>query len=129
MMDATRPEVQSNHQAPLAECTTDGKVRHLSLDEPIDRKLAKIIGPKFAEYRQRWNAANSFELETTFPLFLHVELSQICNLRCPMCTHGIPEVRQKYITRAKLGWELYQRIILEGEEHGCPSTSPQGIDD
>ena len=113
----------------LAEYTTDGKVRHLSMDEPVDRKLAKIIGPKFAEYRKRWDAANSFALETDFPLFLHIELSQICNLRCPMCTHGIPEVRKRYITREKLGWDLYERIILEGEEHGCPSMSPQGIDE
>ena len=113
----------------MAEYTTDGKVRHLSMDEPIDRKLTKLLGPKFAEYRRRWDAANRFELETDFPLFLHIELSQICNLRCPMCTHGIPDVRQRYITKDRLGWELYTRIILEGEAHGCPSMSPQGIDE
>lgn len=114
---------------PMATYTTDGKVRHLSTDEPIDRKLTRLIGPKFAEYRKRWDLANTFQLETDFPMFLHVELSQICNLRCPMCTHGIPDIRKKYITRDRLGWEMYERLILEGEEHGCPSMSPQGIDE
>ena len=113
----------------MAQYTTDGKVTHLSLDEPVDRKLTKIIGPRFAEYRKRWNAANSFELETDFPLFLHIELAQVCNLRCPMCTQGIPELRKKYITKERLGWEAYTKIILEGEEYGCPSTSPQGTEE
>ena len=109
--------------------TTDGKVRHLSFDEPVDRKLTKIIGPKFAEYRELWNAANSFELETEFPLFLHIELAEVCNLRCPMCTQGIPELRKRYITKQRLGWDAYAKIVLEGEQYGCPSISPQGTEE
>ena len=130
-MDATRASgVGTPPRAqPSAEYTTDGKVRHLSMDEPIDRQLTKLLGPRFAAYRERWDAANRFELETTFPLFLHIELSQVCNLRCPMCTHGVPDARKRYITKAKLGWELYTRILLEGQEHACPSMSPQGIDE
>lgn len=110
--------------------TTDNKVVHVSKDEEINQKLIRILGPTFAKYRKLWDAANAFELETDFPLFLHIELAQKCNLRCPYCSQGIPEVRKKYLDpRAKMDWDTYQRIILEGEEHRCPSMSPQGIDE
>ncbi len=114
----------------LKSYTTDNKVIHVSKDEEINQKLIRILGPTFAEYRKLWDAANAFELETDFPLFLHIELAQKCNLRCPYCSQGIPEVRKKYLDpRAKMDWDTYQRIILEGEEHKCPSMSPQGIDE
>lgn len=109
--------------------TTDNKVMHLSKDEQINDKLTRIIGPKFAEYRKVWDAANAFESETDFPLFLHIELAQLCDLRCPYCSQGDPIARAKYITKARMDWTTYTRIILEGEEHGCPSMSPQGIDE
>ncbi|MBI2936089.1 MAG: SPASM domain-containing protein [Chloroflexi bacterium] len=109
--------------------TTDNKVVHLSKEEEVNEKLTRIIGQKFAEYRKLWDAANAFQLETDFPLFLHIELAQVCNLRCPYCTHGDPIARAKYIKKARLDWPTYTRVILEGEEHGCPSMSPQGIDE
>jgi radical SAM protein with 4Fe4S-binding SPASM domain len=129
MAQTTKSETKAGAQKPLSEYTTDGKVRHFSADQSIDEKLTGILGPKFAEYRRRWDAANAFELETDFPLFLHVELSQICNLRCPMCLQGTPETRKKHFTRDQLGWDLYRKIVLEGQTYGCPSISPQGFNE
>ena len=111
------------------EYSTDGKVRWVTTEEDINQRLASVLGEKFVNYRKLWDAANNFEVETEFPLFLHVELNQVCNLRCPMCPIGIPEVKAKYLTNKRMTWELYSKIILEGEEHGCPSMSPQGIDE
>lgn len=115
--------------ADVREYTTDGKVRWIATEEDINGRLASLIGPRFVDYRKQWDDANRFELETDFPLFLHIELNQVCNLRCPMCPQGIPEVKDKYITRKRMDWPLYEKIILEGEAHGCPSMSPQGIDE
>ena len=108
---------------------TDSKVRWFASEGDINSKLASIIGKKFEEYREKWNAANRFELETDFPLFLHLELNQICNLRCPSCPIGQPQAHAKYISSEKMGWNLYQKIILEGEKYDCPSMEPQGTNE
>lgn len=109
--------------------TTDGKVRWLATEEDINDKLISIIGKKFEDYRKRWNAANRFELETDFPLFLQIETNQICNLRCPSCPIGTPEAYKKYISTEKMTWNLFERIILEGEKYDCPSVEPQGTNE
>ena len=109
--------------------TTDGKVRWFTSEEDVNSKLASIIGKKFEDYREKWDSANRFELETDFPLFLQLETSQICNLRCPSCPIGIPEAHEKYISSEKMDWNLYNRIILEGEKYDCPSLEPQGTNE
>ena len=109
--------------------TTDGKVRWFASEEDVNSKLASIIGKKFEDYRKKWDSANRFELETDFPLFLQLETSQICNLRCPSCPIGTPEAHEKYISSEKMDWSLYEKIILEGEKYGCPSLEPQGTNE
>ena len=108
---------------------TDSKVRWFASEGDINSKLASIIGKKFEKYREKWNAANRFELETDFPLFLHLETSQICNLRCPSCPIGQPEAYTKYISSEKMDPNLYKKIILEGEKYNCPSMEPQGTNE
>jgi MoaA/NifB/PqqE/SkfB family radical SAM enzyme len=108
---------------------TDSKVRWFASEGDINSKLASIIGKKFEKYREKWNAANRFELETDFPLFLHLETSQICNLRCPSCPIGQPGAYTKYISSEKMDPSLYQKIILEGEKYDCPSMEPQGTNE
>ena len=58
------------------EYSTDGKVRHLSNEEDINVKLSKIIGPKFVEYRKKWDAVNRMEIVTDFPMFLQLDMNQ-----------------------------------------------------
>jgi radical SAM protein with 4Fe4S-binding SPASM domain len=106
--------------------TTDYKVQHYSKDEEINVKLSKIIGEKFVRYRKQWDAVNKFELVTDFPLFLQLDMNQNCNLRCPHCIIGNPELKEKYYSNETLSWDDYKSIVQEGENHGCPSLSPQG---
>jgi sulfatase maturation enzyme AslB (radical SAM superfamily) len=35
----------------------------------------------------------------------------------------------KYVTDAHIDWELYKKIILEGEKYGCPALNPQGVNE
>ena len=95
----------------------------------MDDKLASELGEKYVEYRKMFDSVNRFEIETKFPLYLQVELHQICNLRCEMCPITVPEARAKYITDDHLSWELYEKIILEAEKYDCPSLNPQGTNE
>ena len=78
--------------------TTDNKVSWYTSEEDVNVRLASILGERFVEYRKKWDLVNKFELQTEFPLYLEVEVNQICNLRCPMCPITIPSDREKYIT-------------------------------
>ena len=109
--------------------STDNKVKLYSSEEDIMKKLEGVIGPKFVEYRRKWELTNKFELETEFPLYLQLELHQICNLKCPMCAIGDPEANSKYIDDTHMDWETYKKIILEAEKYGCPSLNPQGTNE
>lgn len=109
--------------------TTDNKVTWYFTEDDINEKLVSILGQKFVDYRKKWDAVNRFELETDFPLYLQVELHQICNLRCPMCSITVPEANSKYITDKHMSWDTYKKIILEAEKYMCPSLNPQGVNE
>ena len=109
--------------------TTDNKVTWYTSEEDINEKLALELGEKFVQYRKMFDSVNRFEIETKFPLYLQVELHQICNLRCPMCSITVPEAREKYVTDKHLSWEMYEKIILEAEKYECPSLNPQGVNE
>jgi len=109
--------------------TTDNKVTMHSIEDDVNERLMSVLGDKFVDYRKKWDSVNKFELETEFPLYLQVELNQICNLRCPMCSIGAPDANTKYVNESKMDWNVYEKIILEGEKYGCPSLNPQGINE
>ncbi len=106
--------------------TTDGKVRHLSQSLDINVKLAGILGEDFVRYRKVWDAANNFELETEFPLFLHFDLNQICNYRCPQCIIAAPNGIRDYYRGESLPKYLFEQAIDEASNYYCPSLSVQG---
>ena len=106
--------------------TTDGKVTHLTTDDDINHKLGKIIGKKFTDYRKLWDAANNFEVVTDFPLFLHLDMNQECNYKCPHCIIAHPQEVNEFYEGEYLKFEEFKNIIDQGAEYGCPSLSPQG---
>ncbi len=110
----------------VKEYSTDGKVRHFSTEEDINQKLIKIIGKKFADYRATWDKANRFELVTDFPLFLHLDMNQECNYKCPHCIIGDIYETKKYYDGNYLSFDGFKKIVDEGADYGCPSLSPQG---
>lgn len=106
--------------------TTDGKVVTYSSEGDINNLLGKIIGDKFVKYREIWDKANRMELVTKFPLFLHLDMNQECNYKCPHCIIGtLSEVKENY-SGNYLDFKNFKRIIDEGSEHNCPSMEPQG---
>ena len=113
-------------KTPLKEYTTDGKVRHFASEEDVNVKLGKIIGPKFIKYRELWDRVEKEQIVTDFPLFLHLDLNQECNYKCPHCIIGHKEEVDEYYEGEYLNFEDYKKIVDEGADHNCPSISPQG---
>ena len=94
------------------------------LQQMVANEQVARYGSRYTEYRRHFEQAGRFEYEPTFPLYLMLEQSYICNLRCPMCIQGLPDSRNLFtMTERRMPWELYEKIILEGEEQGCPSVS------
>jgi len=71
-------------------------------------------GGKYQEYRTKWHENPKNFIVEDFPLFLDVEATSACNLKCPYCaqTHG--DFRKGFIS-----WKLYQRIIDEAASNNC----------
>ena len=65
------------------------------------------------------------ELVTDFPLFLHLDMNQECNYKCPHCIIGTPKEVSEYYDGKYLNFRIL-KIIDEGSEHNCPSVEPQG---
>ena len=110
----------------LKEYTTDGKVRHFASEEDVNVQLGKSIGPKFIKYRELWDRVEKEQIVTDFPLFLHLDLNQECNYKCPHCIIGHKEEVDEYYEGEYLNFEDYKKIVDEGADHNCPSISPQG---
>ena len=69
---------------------------------------------KFKRYRELWKKAGNYEILTSFPLHLDIELSGICNLKCDFCF-------QNGLINKPLGlmdFDLFKQIIDEGVEKG-----------
>ena len=115
---------------PIAESvSTHKQIHHYHKQEDVNDYLGRIIGPRFTEYRRRWDAAGRFQLETEFPLFLVLELINVCNYRCPSCVHGYNDLRKLYqMGKAEeMDPKFYEKMIVEAEGYGCPSLCMNNI--
>lgn len=89
-----------------------------------EQEQTERYGPRYAQYRQQYELAGRFEYEPAFPLYLMLEQTYLCNLHCPMCIQGLPVERVQFTpNEPRMSWELFQRIVLEGEEQACPSIA------
>jgi MoaA/NifB/PqqE/SkfB family radical SAM enzyme len=95
----------------------------LAKGDPLDI-LAREIGPRFADYRRRWDLAKSFQEIPPFPLHVDYELKSLCNLRCPMCPmatrQGPPDPQTLSLSQTKA-------LIDEGAENGQASMGFGGL--
>lgn len=112
--------------------TTDNRVVHKAKDEDIIQKIGKVLGKKFFDYRKVWDAANRMEIVTDFPLFLQLDMFQVCNYACPHCNIANPKTLLKAYDgkiETKMDFEKYKKIVDEGSEYNCPSIEPQGVNE
>lgn len=89
-----------------------------------ERILSAELGKKYVEYRKKWIRASNREIVTDFPMYIQIEHSGKCNLRCPTCVQGIKSIRENYSRGFKpLDIGLYKKILNEAEKYNCPSIS------
>ena len=90
----------------------------------VEAELEKQFGARYREYRKHYRLAGEFKYEPAFPLYLMLEQSYSCNLKCPSCIHGFPEEKKKFNMDTKImPRSLFNQIIQEGEQNNCPSIS------
>lgn len=68
----------------------------------------------YKDYREKWKSYPENFTQSKFPLFLDIEATSKCNLRCPYCvqTHA-------NFPRGFIKWDLYKRIIDEASDNHC----------
>ena len=92
--------------------------------QKAEDELTRIYGKRYTTYRNNYQAACRFEFEPEFPLYLMIEQTYSCNLKCPSCIHGFPEDKKKFNSDTKvMPRDLFEQIIIEGEKNNCPSIA------
>ena len=82
------------------------------------------FGTRYIKYREDWEKALRLELETDFPLYIMLEQTYKCNLRCPSCIQGYTTIKKNYDMNVNvMPMELYERIIREAKENKLASIS------
>jgi radical SAM protein with 4Fe4S-binding SPASM domain len=72
----------------------------------------------YKEYRKNWIEYPKKFYVSDFPLHLDIELTNACNLQCPMCYKDVMKDKNGFMT-----WELFEKIILEASSWKCPSIN------
>lgn len=67
---------------------------------------------EYKKYRDNWNKFPQNQIINEYPLLVDLELSSICNLKCPMCYTITDEFKEKVHSKF-MNSELYKKIIDE----------------
>jgi radical SAM protein with 4Fe4S-binding SPASM domain len=79
------------------------------------RSLFESDDPVFKEYRKRWGEQPLQFNAGNFPLFLDIEVTNMCNLRCTFCATTYFDSRVK---RQLIAPELVYKVLDEGKKNG-----------
>jgi radical SAM protein with 4Fe4S-binding SPASM domain len=88
-------------------------------------KWEEFRDEEYFKYRKSWSEYPKKRFVSDFPLHLDIETTDLCNLRCPMCSRTIMDEhentnKKKYITK-----EEYINIIDQAVAHGVKSIKLQ----
>jgi radical SAM protein with 4Fe4S-binding SPASM domain len=88
-----------------------------SMDTPereasFDEKLSQCWTKDYAKYRSDWTQSAKNQTVSDYPLLVDLELSSVCNLRCPMCYTISAEFR-KHVNAKIMDFGMFTRIIDE----------------
>ncbi len=77
--------------------------------------LFEINSALFKEYRRKWKEWPEHFQVGDFPLFIDMEVTSVCNLRCPFCS---TTYRDRFIEKGFISFDLVKKIIDEGAGNG-----------
>lgn len=78
----------------------------------FERRRGEGWEDEYAAYRRNWVAYATEQTVADYPLLVDVELSSICNLKCPMC-YTITQEFKTHVNTTRMNWDLYCRIVDE----------------
>ena len=68
----------------------------------------------YNNYRFKWHNNPKNKIVSTFPLFLDIEATSVCNLKCPHCIQSHVAFKRGYMQ-----WDMYEKIIDEATDNEC----------
>ena len=78
----------------------------------FERKRGLGWEADYSDYRRNWSEFPLTQFISDYPLLVDVELSSICNLKCPMC-YTITEEFGKQVNTKRMDEHLFFKIIEE----------------
>jgi radical SAM protein with 4Fe4S-binding SPASM domain len=81
-------------------------------ERAFDQKRGAGWDDEYAKYRENWSNYPKKQIVSDYPLLVDIELSSLCNLKCPMC-YTITEEFKKKVNTTRMEWKLYKKIIDE----------------
>lgn len=88
---------------------------HMDTKERLDkfeRKRAAGWEEAYFEYRKNWVEYPQKQYVAKYPLLVDIELSSLCNLKCPMCYTITEDFKSKVCTRL-MEMQLFKKIVDE----------------
>jgi radical SAM protein with 4Fe4S-binding SPASM domain len=81
-------------------------------DSEYEKKLSSGWEEGYRDYRNKWIDFAKKQIISEYPLLVDIELSSICNLKCPMCYTISDKFGQKVNTK-RMDMDLFKKIIDE----------------
>ena len=78
----------------------------------FDQSLGAAWPEGYADYRRAWSEYPKSEFVSDYPTLVDIELSSICNLKCPMC-YTITAAFKERVNVKRMDWPLFCKIIDE----------------
>lgn len=90
---------------------------HFDLDtaertENFSNKLSSGWVKEYTQYRKEWVELPQKREVRKYPLLVDLELSSVCNLKCPMC-YTITDDFKKKVKKGFMDFELFKKIVDE----------------
>lgn len=105
-------------------------------EERFDAMRAIGWEKSYHDYRRNWRMYPSERQVSAYPLLVDLELSSICNLKCPMC-YTISDKFKQHVPAQVMDFDLFKKIIdeiggkvpaLRLSYRGEPTLHPRFID-
>ena len=81
-------------------------------DAEFERKRGFGVEDDYRENRRQWTEFPKQQYVADYPLHVDIELSSVCNLRCPMC-YTITEEFKKKVNARLMDYDLFTKIVDE----------------
>jgi radical SAM protein with 4Fe4S-binding SPASM domain len=89
------------------------------------KKWESYRDEEYFDYRKKWAEYPQKRIVSDFPLHLDIETTDLCNLKCPMCSRTIIDEYQDATKSRFITKDEYISIIDQAVEHGVKSIKLQ----